>query len=85
MARTTYAPIGRARLILLALFVIGVVVITYVQVAYALPKRRCEDRGRWWDSNQRVCAMPVFIPDFTGRPPPAGVRRPASPLRPAGG
>ncbi len=81
MAYRPYAPIGRARLILLGLFVVGVVVITYVQLAYALPKRRCEETRRVFDYKTRSCATVVFIPDLTGRPAPAGVKRPANAVR----
>jgi hypothetical protein len=71
MARSTYAPISRARLILLVLFVVGVIVITYVQLAYAIPKRDCEASGRWWSMRYRECATPIRLGGPAGPPPPA--------------
>lgn len=73
--------IGRVRLLFLALFSVGAVAIGYYQLNYARPAKVCEAKGRWWDAKSRACGIPVFIPDFTGRPPPAGVKRPQSPAR----
>lgn len=41
------------------------------------PGDRCEARGRWWDSQTRVCAQPISIAEITGRPNP-GERAAAS-------
>jgi hypothetical protein len=34
------------------------------------PGDRCEDGGKWWDSEARVCAQPISIAEITGRPNP---------------
>ena len=41
------------------------------------PGERCEDGGRWWDADARVCAQPISIAELTGRPNP-GERAAAS-------
>ena len=74
MARSTYAPISRARLILLVLFVGGVIGITYVQLAYAIPRRNCEASGRWWSMRYRECATPIRLGRPAGRAPAAPTR-----------
>ena len=37
------------------------------------PGERCEKDGKWYDVESRTCAVPIYIPDITGRP--AGVTR----------
>jgi len=37
------------------------------------PGERCEKDGKWYDVVSRTCAVPIYIPDITGRP--AGVTR----------
>jgi len=32
------------------------------------PGDRCEEGGRWWDPQTRVCAQPISIAEITGRP-----------------
>ncbi len=81
MAYRPARAIGRARLIILGLFAVGAVGIGYIQYAYAVPMKKCEQRSGWWDMRGRACATPVFIPDLTGRPAPAGTPRPKSPIR----
>lgn len=68
--------IGRVRLLLLAVFTLGAIGVGYYQLAYAQPKAACVAKGRWWHAQTRSCGTPVFIPDFTNRPAPAGVERP---------
>ncbi len=41
------------------------------------PGDRCEEGGKWWDPQGRVCAQPVSIAEITGRPNP-GERAAAS-------
>ena len=40
------------------------------------PGERCERDGKWYDVESRTCAVPIYIPDITGRP--AGVTRAAA-------
>ena len=37
------------------------------QVYYIWPANRCEAMGDWWDPQDRVCAVPMPISQFTGR------------------
>jgi hypothetical protein len=56
------------------LFFVGVVLITIYQVVWQWPAERCLRDHKWWDPGQRVCATPVELRMFTGRPnvaPPA--------------
>ena len=41
------------------------------------PGERCEDGGKWWDPDTRICAQPISIAEITGRPNP-GERASAS-------
>ncbi len=41
------------------------------------PGDRCEEGGRWWDAETRICAQPISIAEITGRPNP-GERAAAS-------
>lgn len=31
------------------------------------PGRECEESGRWWDPESRICAKPISIAEITGR------------------
>ena len=41
------------------------------------PGDRCEDGGKWWDAEARICAQPISVAEITGRPNP-GERAAAS-------
>ena len=41
------------------------------------PGDRCEEGGKWWDAEARICAQPISIAEITGRPNP-GERAAAS-------
>ncbi|MGZ9099798.1 MAG: hypothetical protein ACXW3O_08860 [Brevundimonas sp.] len=41
------------------------------------PGDRCEEGGKWWDADARICAQPISIAEITGRPNP-GERAAAS-------
>ena len=41
------------------------------------PGDRCEDSGKWWDAEARICAQPISVAEITGRPNP-GERAAAS-------
>ncbi len=34
------------------------------------PGDRCEEGGRWWDPETKICAQPISIAEITGRPNP---------------
>lgn len=67
---------GRLRLIFFGIFLFGAVAISIYQWFWVRPRVACEARGRWWDNETRACGVPVWVPDLTGRAPPAGVKRP---------
>jgi hypothetical protein len=52
-------------------FLIGFAVLCVALVAYQAyyiwPMQRCEETGNWWDPEDRVCATPLPIAQFTGR------------------
>ncbi len=56
------------------LFLVGVVGLLIYQAVWVWPGERCTRAHKWWDPYQRVCATPVDLKMFTGRPnraPPA--------------
>jgi hypothetical protein len=73
--------IGRLRLVFLGLFLLGAIGVGVYQFMWVLPERACIAKARWWDARTRSCGIPVWIPDLTGRPSPAGVERPRAPIR----
>lgn len=63
--------LGWIRLVFLALFaVLTAASWTYTYLVVE-PRKRCEAAGRWWSNEDRVCAIPVSVSRFTGRPTPA--------------
>jgi hypothetical protein len=73
--------IDRIKLIFLGLFVISCGAIFAYHYIYVWPKQECEARGNWWDDEDRVCAVPMPIWNFTHRMPgqkAAGAALPAA-------
>ena len=64
----------------IGLFLLGSAGSAYYQIWVVKPRQDCERRGGWWDRFEHVCAPPVDISQFTGRPrtPPL-----PTPTRPA--
>ena len=60
--------IERLKLIFIAAFFVAVVGVGIWQVGWIMPQKKCEQAHRWWDSGERVCAMPVLITSITRRP-----------------
>jgi hypothetical protein len=71
--------IGRFRLFFLGLFLFAAAGTSIYQWFWLRPQKACEARNRWWHAETRSCGIPVWIPDLTGRPAPAGVERPPKP------
>jgi hypothetical protein len=63
------SSIPRLKWIFLGLFAAGSVAMWIYHLVWVWPEDRCVAAGRWWDSDQRVCAQPIYLPDITGRQP----------------
>jgi hypothetical protein len=60
--------VERLTLIFVSVFAVCCVAVAVYQLLWAMPAKRCEDHGWWWDASTRVCAMPVSVTAFTHRP-----------------
>jgi len=60
--------INRLFVVFTALFVISSAGVVAYQIYVVIPAKRCEESGRWWDPESRLCAVPIYIPHITGRP-----------------
>jgi hypothetical protein len=67
----------RLSVLFLSMFAVLVGVAYGYDALVKAPGDRCEDGGRWWDPDTRVCAQPIAIAELTGRPNP-GERAAAS-------
>jgi hypothetical protein len=55
-------------------FFVAVAAVSIYQIGWIEPGKRCLADHKWWDPDQRVCATPIELKTFTGRPnraPPA--------------
>jgi hypothetical protein len=68
----------RLRLFFLLAFAICCAITWTYHFMYVWPRHQCEQKGDWWDSKDRVCAVPMPIWAFTGRMP-----RPKTPAAPS--
>jgi hypothetical protein len=68
---------NRLRILLLALFVLGVGASWAYSIMVLRPRNECLARGHWWSNKKRQCAIPVDITQITGRP--KGAPAPAQP------
>lgn len=57
----------RVKLIFLGLFVLALGAVLIYHLGWVWPAQKCEQAGKWWDPEGRVCAQPVLISDITGR------------------
>jgi hypothetical protein len=64
--------IDRLKLIFILVFVVACAITWTYHFVYIWPRNQCEDKGAWWDAQDRVCATPMPIWRITGRLPPAG-------------
>ncbi len=67
----------RLSILFLATFAVLLVGMFAYENLVIAPGDRCEEGGKWWDPQGRVCAQPVSIAEITGRPNP-GERAAAS-------
>jgi hypothetical protein len=59
--------IDRLKLLFLVIFAVACAITWTYHFVYIWPKNQCEEKGDWWDSRDRVCAVPMPIWSFTGR------------------
>jgi hypothetical protein len=58
----------RLKYIALGVFALCCAGVWAYQIVYARPEARCEQSGRWWSSEYRICGTPVRLSRFTHRP-----------------
>lgn len=51
-----------------ALFLLGSSAMAYHAIWIVKPRQDCERKGAWWDPEERICATPIDLSLFTGRP-----------------
>ena len=72
--RIDNTAINRVLLGFFAAFVVVCVLVAIYEAVWVQPEKQCLAKHHWWDRAQRVCATPVDLRVFTGRPnvaPPA--------------
>ncbi|MBW3618266.1 MAG: hypothetical protein KY446_11090 [Proteobacteria bacterium] len=75
--------ISRLKYGFFALFLLGSAASTYHAIYVVKPRQDCERKGAWWDPEERICATPIDISLFTGRPrTPAAASAPSRPAQP---
>ncbi|HWQ85883.1 hypothetical protein [Brevundimonas sp.] len=67
----------RLSILFLATFAVLIGVMFAYDAIVVAPGDRCEEGGKWWDPQDKVCAQPISIAEITGRPNP-GQRAAAS-------
>ncbi len=60
--------IQRMTVFFIGAFAFCCVAVAAYEVIWVMPAKRCLEHGGWWDSSERVCATPIFLPDLTHRP-----------------
>ncbi|MNE00689.1 hypothetical protein D3C77_285650 [compost metagenome] len=68
-----FLTIRRLSILFFALFALVTAGLFAFQRFWMDPSERCEAKGHWYSMETRECAVPIYIPDITGRP--AGVSR----------
>ncbi|RZJ02856.1 MAG: hypothetical protein EON89_13780 [Brevundimonas sp.] len=58
----------RLSVLFLSIFAVLVGVTLIYQNLVVAPGERCEEGGKWWDSESRICAQPISIAEITKRP-----------------
>lgn len=68
-----FLSMKRLTILFFSVFAVLVTGTVVFQSYWLDPGERCEKDGKWYDVESRTCAVPIYIPDITGRP--AGVTR----------
>lgn len=68
-----FLSMKRLTILFFSVFAVLVTGTVVFQSYWLDPGERCEKDGKWYDVESRTCALPIYIPDITGRP--AGVTR----------
>jgi hypothetical protein len=63
-----FLTLPRLAALFLTTFAVLVVGVVLFQQFWVAPGQRCEQSGRWWDPDARICAQPLSIAEITGRP-----------------
>lgn len=90
------ATFDKLRWAFMGLFALAVIAVWTYQIGWAAPRQKCEASGRWWSDEDRLCATPIAVSVFTGKPSPGepagalvrgprGPDTPPSPSRPSQG
>lgn len=58
----------RLSIMFVSLFAIAMAGMFAWEALVIAPGDRCEEGGKWWDADSRVCAQPISIAEVTGRP-----------------
>jgi hypothetical protein len=51
-----------------AAFFVAVAAVTVYQIGWVAPGQHCMAGHKWWDPDKRLCATPIELRTFTGRP-----------------
>jgi len=60
----------RLSILFLTTFAVLVGAMLVYDAIVVAPGDRCEEGGKWWDPEDRICAQPISIAEITGRPNP---------------
>jgi hypothetical protein len=76
-----YGSFKYLRWIMLGVFAAACAGLWGYQILVVWPRERCEAVGHWWDDKDRVCAIPMPLTTWTGRPlhpAPTAAQKPAA-------
>ncbi len=68
-----FLSMKRLTILFFSVFAVLIAGTVVFQSVWLDPGERCVKDGHWYDVESRTCAVPIYIPDITGRP--AGVTR----------
>jgi len=68
-----FLSMKRLTILFFSVFAVLIAGTVVFQSVWLDPGERCVKEGNWYDVESRTCAVPIYIPDITGRP--AGVTR----------
>ena len=63
-----YQSFKYLRVIMLVVFAAVCAGLWAYQFLVVWPRKACEAQGHWWDDRDRICAIPMPLTTWTGRP-----------------